>query len=70
MIRTVEALIDQDGGVRPLEPIGPGEVRRAVVIILEEPGIVDESAVLSEAALSDWNRAEEDAAWAHLQPDR
>ncbi|MEA2692307.1 MAG: hypothetical protein QOJ16_1694 [Acidobacteriota bacterium] len=28
----------------------------------------DATALLSEAALSDWNRPEEDEAWAHLQP--
>jgi hypothetical protein len=35
------------------------------------PQAVDESALLSEAALAeDWARPEEDAAWAHLQPAR
>lgn len=29
-----------------------------------------EPALLSEAALADWLRPEEDAAWAHLQPAR
>jgi len=30
---------------------------------------LDETALLSEPALAeDWNRPEEDAAWAHLQP--
>ena len=31
---------------------------------------IPETALLSETALGDWNRPEEDAAWAHLQPDR
>lgn len=31
--------------------------------------VISETALLSEAALSDWNRPEEDEAWAHLQPD-
>lgn len=31
-------------------------------------GVIPETALLSEAALSDWNRPEEDEAWAHLQP--
>ena len=36
---------------------------------LEEPSIVaGETALLSEDALSDWSRPEEDAAWSHLQP--
>jgi hypothetical protein len=37
-------------------------------VILDEPGAIgDETALLSEAALADWNRPEEDAAWSHLQ---
>ncbi len=33
-----------------------------------QSGIPD-TALLSETALSDWNRPEEREAWAHLQPD-
>lgn len=70
MIRTVEAVIDEHGNVRLLEPIHLPAVRRALVMILEEnpvPG-VHESALLSEAALAeDWNQPEEDGAWSHLQ---
>ena len=29
-----------------------------------------ETALLTESALSDWNRSEEDEAWSHLQPAR
>ena len=32
--------------------------------------VISETALLSEAALSDWQRPEEEEAWAHLQPDR
>jgi len=70
MIRTVEALIDADGTVRLLEDVKVVGTRRALVTILEEipPLDVAETALLSEAALAeDWNRPEEDAAWAHLQ---
>jgi len=70
MIRTVEALIDADGTVRLLEEVKVVGTRRALVTILEEipPLDVAETALLSEAALAeDWNRPEEDAAWAHLQ---
>jgi hypothetical protein len=73
MIRTVEALIDEDGNVRLLEPVHPPTVRRALVTILEERPVsrIAESALLSERALAeDWNRPEEDEAWAHLQPAR
>jgi hypothetical protein len=70
MIRTVEAVIDSRGMIRLLEPVLLSDTRRALVTILdEEPASAHETALLSEAALAeDWNRPEEDAAWAHLQP--
>jgi hypothetical protein len=69
MIKTVEAVIDEQGNIRLLEPIHPGPARRALVTILEEsPATVSETALLSEAVLAeDWNRPDEDDAWAHLQ---
>lgn len=69
MIKTVEAVIGADGIVRLLEPLPLTGARRALVTILdEEPQHHShETALLSEAALADWNRPEEDAAWAHLQ---
>jgi hypothetical protein len=69
MIRTVEAMIDPQGAVRLLESVEIPAARRALVTILDEPPVIqDETALLSEAALAeDWNRPEEDAAWAHLQ---
>jgi len=71
MIRTVEAMIDEEGNVRLLEPVNLPAARRALVMILEEQPVagMPESALLSEAALAeDWNRPEEDEAWAYLQP--
>jgi hypothetical protein len=71
MIQTIEAVIDEEGNVRLLEPVRLAETRRALVTILEEqpPAGVAETALLSEQALGeDWNRPEEDEAWAHLQP--
>jgi hypothetical protein len=69
MIKTLEAVIDDHGNVRLLEPVHLKSSHRAIVLILDEPETsVDETAVLSEAALQDWNRPEEDAAWSHLQP--
>jgi hypothetical protein len=66
MIKTVEAVIDEQGNVRLLEPIHPRTACRALVTILEES--VSETALLSETALADdWNRPEEDEAWAYLQ---
>ena len=69
MIKTVEAVIDDEGNIRLLAPVHLGSSRRALVVILDEPaGLSNEAAVLSEGALQDWNRPEEDAAWSHLQP--
>ncbi len=73
MIRTVEALIDERGNVRLLEPVQLTSARRAIVVILEDsPDLgIDETALLTEQALAeDWNRPEEDAALSHLQPVR
>jgi hypothetical protein len=72
MIRTVEGVIDTNGVVRLLETVPLAGARRALIMILdEEPGVFpNETALLSEAALAqDWNRPEEDAAWAYLQQE-
>jgi hypothetical protein len=69
MIQTVEAVVDADGRVRLLGDVHVSGPRRALVTVLEEPAAVPgETALLAEAALADWNRPEEDAAWSHLQP--
>ncbi len=71
MFQTIEAVIDEQGNVRLLEPIQLPTARRALVTILEYEPIdnISETALLSEPALAeDWNRPEEDAAWSHLQP--
>jgi len=72
MIQTVEAIVDERGAVRLLEAIRLDRRHRALVTILaEEPVEAQETALLSEASLAkDWDRSEEDAAWAHLQPVR
>ncbi len=69
MLRTIEAVIDEQGTVRLLEAVRLPDVRRALVTILEDELAPrgDDTALLSEAALGDWNRPEEDAAWSHLQ---
>ena len=74
MMQTVEAIIDDKGKIRLLKDIRLPAGSRALVTVFEE----DEAnshpadlAILSEPALSeDWNRPEEDAAWAHLQSAR
>ena len=71
MIRTIEAVIDEQGTVLLLETIHLPAARRALVTILEEEPAthIYELTLLSETALAeDWNRPEEDAAWSHLQP--
>ncbi len=73
MIKTIEAIIDEQGNVRLLEPVQLSSKRRAVVMILEDAPSVsaNETALLSESALGkDWNRPEEDAAWSYLQREQ
>lgn len=71
MIRTIEAIVDEQGNVRLLDAIHLPTARRALVTILDEPAQFNETAFLSEAALAeDWNRPEEDVAWLHLQLGR
>lgn len=69
-MRTVEAVIDKNGSVSLLEEIHLSATSRALVTILEQPVVEkSETALLSQAALAaDWDRPEEDEAWAHLQP--
>lgn len=71
MVHTIEGVLEVDGSVRLLQPIQITSPRRALVMILEESSaaLPSETAILSERSLAaDWNRAEEDAAWSHLQP--
>ena len=70
MLRTVEATIDETGKVQLLETISLPSTRRALVTILEDEDDYGSNDVtlMSEAALAvDWNRPEEDEAWAHIQ---
>ena len=72
MLRTIEATIDKDGRVHLQQKIQLTEAHRALVTILDEPAyLVAETALLSEAVLAeDWNRPEEDKAWANLKPGK
>ena len=73
MIRTVEAIIDEQGHIRLLEAVRINGQHRALVTILDEQPSLDTTEWLrvSEPALAqDWNRPEEDAAWSHLLPDQ
>ena len=66
---TVEAVIDEQGNVKILQPVPLQGARRALVIVLDEPALlIAETALLSEAALAeDWLRPEEDEAWSYLK---
>ena len=71
MIQTVEAVIDEHGSIRLLQPVQVSGRHRVLVTILDEEPTAGthETALLSEEALAkDWNRPEEDAAWSYLQP--
>ena len=69
MPKTVEAVIDEQGNVKILQPVSFQGTRRAFVVVLDEPALtVAETVLLSEAALAeDWNRPEEDEAWSYLK---
>ena len=70
-MKTVEAIIEPTGEIRLLEPVHVTSQTRALVTVLDEGPNAHEAALLSEVALAeDWNRAEEDAAWAYLQPGK
>ncbi len=69
VLQTVEAEIDEHGKIRLLEPLTVTHPSRVLVTILpSHPKEENETALLSVASLAvDWNRKEEDEAWAHLQ---
>ena len=65
MFTTIEAEVDEQGNIRPKEPVTLPPGARVLITVLEVEGT--ETALLSEAALSaDWDRPEEEAAWSHL----
>jgi hypothetical protein len=76
MPRTVEAVVDEHGHIRLLEPLKLHASQRVLVTVLEDAPEADtrdlsETVLLSEEALAeDWNREEEDEAWKHLQPEQ
>ena len=64
---TIEAEVDEKGNIRPKEPVSlPPGSQLLITVLHEAPA--PETALLSEASLAaDWNRPEEDAAWADLE---
>ncbi len=68
MTTTYEAVVDDRGNGKLLEPVRLKSGRRAFVLVLDEPADHGKvTALQSEAALSDWTKPEEDIAWSHLQ---
>ena len=71
VLRSIEVTVEKNGTVRLPKKIKLPAQRRAILTILDEPTLVAETALLSEAALAkDWDRPEEDKAWAYLQSDK
>lgn len=73
MLQSVKVTVEADGRVEFDEPVQITGRRTAILTFLDEPveAEVSEPALLSEPALAtDWDREEEDEAWAHLQDAR
>jgi len=65
---TIEGEVDEQGNIRPKEPVSLTPGSRVLVTVLEPA--VAETTLLSEAALAeDWQRPEEDAAWSGLSQE-
>ena len=71
MLQTIEVEIDAGGQVHPVEPLEHLPPGRALLTLLTPAEDRTETAWLAEPALAeDWLKPEEEAACAHLQPDR
>jgi hypothetical protein len=67
MRTTIEAEVDDQGNIRPKEPITLAPGSQLLITVVGAP--TSETALLSEPSLAaDWSRPEEDAAWADLGP--
>ena len=70
MVRTLKGMVDKHGNVRLLEPVKLAAECPVLVTVLDKElatAAVSEITRLSEIALAeDWDRPEEDEAWAHL----
>ncbi len=72
MLRTLKGTVDEHGNVRLLEPVKLAAECPVLVTVLDEEPAADVSDItlLSEKALAkDWDRPEEDEAWAYLQEE-
>ena len=70
MLHTYRGVIDKNGKVHLLEPtLQPAKLKEGVQVLvsfLDHETIVSSETLMSEAALDDWLRPEEEAAWAYL----
>lgn len=70
-MKALNATIEKGERIRFNEAVRLPPSCRVIVTFLDLPPETPETALLSEASLGkDWNRPEEDAAWAHLQSAR
>ena len=69
MLPSIEVIVEKDGRIRPLEPVPVRQGTHAIITFFPEQdeAIINDTAFLSEPALSDWNRPEEEEARAYLQ---
>jgi len=68
-IRIPKPLLDESGLPEEVEmKVKKGEIR--IVPALKSSRSPGETALLSEKALSDWSKKEEDEAWESLQPEQ
>ena len=71
VLQSIEVTVEKDGTIHLPKKVKFPARRRAILTILDEPIHVAETALLSQSALAeDWDRPEEDRAWAHLQSDK
>ena len=69
MKQTIEAVINEQGGIRLVEPAEIKGVHRTLLTILDEPPVeIDQTTQLAEKALAeDWLKPEGDEAWSCLK---
>ncbi|MHB1514000.1 MAG: hypothetical protein ACYCTF_13730 [Acidiferrobacter sp.] len=68
MKQRAEAVIDEQGRIRLIEPLHATGPHRALVTVLEEPPTGGDGtlAAAEQSLAQDWVRPEEDEAWAYL----
>ena len=68
MARTIEVEIDEAGEVHPIAP--DVKLPRGRAVLSWPDGDDLYPSLMSEKALEDWLRPEENEAWAYLQPEK